>query len=182
VTIAYPMMDIVLLFVVLQALMFGTARQPVHKLLAASLLSMLVGDFIYDLLIQHNSYATGNPVDAGWLSAYVLLAVAAWHPSMERIAAPPTAPAAFDRRRLPRRCPRRLRLPRNSPLLQTSRGPLSTSSCWRDSPSHSSRSSSYACGGSSGGLAGQARVLQEALDSRGALEMKTYGIRPSMTH
>jgi diguanylate cyclase len=101
VTIAYPTMDIVLLFVVLQALMFGTARQPVHKLLATSLLSMLIADFIYDVLSQHNSYSTGNPVDAGWLIAYVLLAVAAWHPSMERIALPAPAPGTFDRRRLP---------------------------------------------------------------------------------
>jgi diguanylate cyclase (GGDEF)-like protein len=102
VTIAYPMMDIVLLFVVLQALLFGTARLPVHKVLATSLLSMLIADFIYDMLVQHNSYSTGNPVDAGWLIAYVLLAVAAWHPSMERIASPSVAASStFNRRRLP---------------------------------------------------------------------------------
>ena len=101
VTIAYPMMDIVILFVVLQALMFGVARQPVHKLLAASLLSMLVADFIYDVLTQHSSYSTGNPVDEGWLIAYVLIALAAWHPSMELSAATQTTSSTVDRHRLP---------------------------------------------------------------------------------
>jgi len=101
VTIAYPMMDIVVLFVVLQALMFDTSRLPFHKLLAASLLSMLVADFIYDVLTQHGSYSTGNPVDSGWLIAYVLLAVAVWHPSMERLTAISATPSTVDRRRLP---------------------------------------------------------------------------------
>jgi diguanylate cyclase (GGDEF)-like protein len=101
VTLAYPMMDIVILFVVLQALMFGVARQPVHKLLAASLLSMLVADFIYDVLTQRGGYSTGNPVDAGWLIAYVLIAVAAWHPSMATSGSTQLAPSSFDRNRLP---------------------------------------------------------------------------------
>jgi diguanylate cyclase len=101
VTIAYPMMDLAVFFIVLRALLFGNSRESVHKLLAASILSMLVADFVYDVLAQHGSYATGNPVDAGWLIAYVLLATAAGHPSAARSTAEPTAGAGAGRRRLP---------------------------------------------------------------------------------
>jgi diguanylate cyclase (GGDEF)-like protein len=97
----YPVMDIVVLFVVLRGLLFGSARQSVHKLLAGSILSMLIADFIYDLLVQHGSYSTGNPVDAGWLVAYVLLAVAACHPSTAEIARDSVVFDGLDRRRLP---------------------------------------------------------------------------------
>ena len=101
VTMAYPVMDIVVLFIVLRGLLFGNARRSVHKLLAASILSMLVADFIYDLLVQNGNYSTGNPVDAGWLIAYVLLAVAAVHPSMAQPTHDAIATDGFDRRRLP---------------------------------------------------------------------------------
>ena len=108
VTVAYPMMDIAVLFVVLRGLVFGAAREPAHRLLAASLLSMLIGDFVYDLLTQHGSYTTGNPVDATWLVAYVLVAVAALHPSVtyghgttRTSHGPPPTVQSSDRRRLP---------------------------------------------------------------------------------
>ena len=101
VTVAYPMMDIAVLFVVLRGLAFGTARLPVHRLLAGSLLSMLIGDFIYDLLVQHASYGTGNPVDAGWLLGYVLLGTAALHPSIARGDGGASRTTGVERRRLP---------------------------------------------------------------------------------
>jgi diguanylate cyclase (GGDEF)-like protein len=101
VTMAYPVMDIVVLFIVLRGLLFGNARNTVHKVLASSILSMLVADFIYDLLAQNGSYSTGNPVDAGWLIAYVLLAVAAAHPSMALPTSDAVSIDGVDRRRLP---------------------------------------------------------------------------------
>jgi Amt family ammonium transporter len=42
---------------------------------------MFLGDFIYDLLVLHNSYTTGNFVDGLYLLEYVLIAAAALHPS-----------------------------------------------------------------------------------------------------
>jgi diguanylate cyclase (GGDEF)-like protein len=101
VTVAYPMMDIAVLFVVLRGLIFGGARAPAHRLLAGSLFAMLVGDFVYDLLTQHGNYSTGNPVDASWLIAYVLVATAAMHPSAAPDRASRDARAPTDRRRLP---------------------------------------------------------------------------------
>jgi diguanylate cyclase (GGDEF)-like protein len=101
VTLAYPVMDIAILFVVIRGLMFGIAWRPVHRLLAGSLFSMLVGDFIYDVLTQHGSYSTGNPVDAGWLIGYVLVASGALHPSVADLLDESSRPSALDQRRLP---------------------------------------------------------------------------------
>jgi diguanylate cyclase len=149
--------------------MFGTARQPVHKLLAASLLSMLVGDFTYDVLVQHNSYSTGNPVDAGWLIAYVLLAVAAWHPSMERIAVPTAAPAAFDRRRLPVVAIAGFVSPAIL-LMSKLRGTSVDVGVLAALSIALSSLVVLRMWWLFGGLAGQARTLKEALEARGGLE------------
>lgn len=106
VTLAYPIMDVGLVYVIMQGLVSMPVRRTAHRLLAAGLVSMLVADFIYDVMNQYGSYSTGNPVDAGWLLSYVLLAAAALHPSM---AAPTAAADPFEaaasasdkRRRLP---------------------------------------------------------------------------------
>ena len=82
VVMAYPIMDLGILFIVIRSLLFGGARLPFHKILAVSMASMLMADFTYDLLVLHGGYAIGDPVDAGWLLNYLLLGVAALHPSM----------------------------------------------------------------------------------------------------
>jgi diguanylate cyclase (GGDEF)-like protein len=82
VILAYPVMDIALVFVVCRALLFGTYARPVHRILAAALIVMFVADFTYDLLALHNAYATGNPVDGLFLFNYLLMGVAALHPSV----------------------------------------------------------------------------------------------------
>ena len=82
VTLAYPIMDIALLFVLFRALLFGESRRTFHKFLAAAMIVMFMGDFIYDLLVLHNSYDTGNPSDALFLIEYLLIGVAALHPSV----------------------------------------------------------------------------------------------------
>jgi diguanylate cyclase (GGDEF)-like protein len=92
VILAYPVMDIALVFVVCRALLFGTYARPVHRLLAAALVVMFLADFTYDLLALHNSYATGSPVDGLFLFNYLLMGVAALHPSMA------DRPGADDRR------------------------------------------------------------------------------------
>ncbi len=82
VNLAYPALDLGVLFIVLQGLLFGVARREVHRLIAAAMIAMVVSDFAYDVLALHGSYAAGNPVDAGWLANYVLVGAAALHPSM----------------------------------------------------------------------------------------------------
>jgi diguanylate cyclase (GGDEF)-like protein len=100
VVLAYPLMDIGLLFIMLHSLVFGSSRLTYHRILAAALSCTLLADSAYDYLVQHGAYAIGNIVDSGWLLNYVLMAVAALHPSMAEV--PP--PRVFDptsRRRIP---------------------------------------------------------------------------------
>jgi diguanylate cyclase len=82
VIMAYPVMDLGILFIVIRSIVFGGARLPFQKILALSMASMLVADFTYDVLVLHGGYAIGDAVDAGWLLNYVLVGVAALHPSM----------------------------------------------------------------------------------------------------
>jgi diguanylate cyclase (GGDEF)-like protein len=102
VNLAYPALDLGVLFIVLQGLLFGGARRGVHRLIAAAMVAMVVSDFVYDVLELHGSYVAGNPVDAGWLVNYVLVGAASLHPSMARpmaTRAPARRPGAA--RRLP---------------------------------------------------------------------------------
>ncbi len=89
VNLAYPMMDVALVFIVLRSILFKESSQTYLRFLAAAMLIMFVGDFVYDLLTVHNSYTTGNIVDAFFLFEYVVIAVAALHPSMAQGAIPP---------------------------------------------------------------------------------------------
>jgi diguanylate cyclase (GGDEF)-like protein len=92
---SYPIMDIALFYVVLSAMLFGLRREPVDRLIGLALGVMLAGDFAYDLLELHGAYTNGDVIDVTWLLNYVLLAVAALHPSMvavgsrRRVATPP---------------------------------------------------------------------------------------------
>ena len=108
VDLAYPIMDIALLFILFRALLFGESRRTFHKLLAAAMIVMFVGDFIYDLLVLHNGYDTGNPSDALFLIEYVLIGVAALHPSVsggtseaEAVDVVSDRQVASDRHRIP---------------------------------------------------------------------------------
>ncbi len=94
VTMMYPIMDIGVLFIVFRALLAGTARRAADKIVILAVAAMLVADFIYDILQLHGSYQTGNLIDAGFLLNYVLLAVAALHPTM----ADPIAAASGEER------------------------------------------------------------------------------------
>jgi diguanylate cyclase (GGDEF)-like protein len=78
---AYPIMDIALVFVVFRTLLFRKSQSPSHRLIAAAMSVLFIGDFTYDLLVLHNSYTTGNAVDGLYLLEYVLIAAAALHPS-----------------------------------------------------------------------------------------------------
>ena len=47
---------------------------------------MLVADVGYDVLVLHDMYTPGGPIDAGWLVSYALFGIAAVHPSMNTVA------------------------------------------------------------------------------------------------
>ena len=70
-------------------------------LLVASFVALLAADVLYALQVAHATYAFGGPVDAIWMTSYLLIGVAALHPAR-----------AIDGRR--RRSPAMALLDRNS--------------------------------------------------------------------
>ena len=89
VAMAYPMMDLGVLFILASAFLAGGARRSNDRLLLLSVSAMLIADFVYDLLSLHDSYATGNAIDAAFLINYIVLAAAALHPSAAQPVADP---------------------------------------------------------------------------------------------
>lgn len=92
VMLAYPIFDIVLVFIVFRSLVFGGSKQAYCKLLAAALLALFLANTTYDLLALHNNYGTGSPVDGLALLGYALIGVAALHPSVGQRPASPAKP------------------------------------------------------------------------------------------
>lgn len=88
VTMLYPIMDLGVLTVVVGSIMIGTARRTSDRILVVAVAVMLVADFVYDLQVLHGGYSSDSPVNAGFLLNYVLLAVAAVHPSVGRVREP----------------------------------------------------------------------------------------------
>jgi len=82
VAMAYPIMDVALIFVLFRSVVFGSVRRTYHLWMVAAMTTMFVADFSFDLLVLHNAYQTGAFCDACFLLQYVLVAVAALHPSM----------------------------------------------------------------------------------------------------
>lgn len=104
VNLAYPMMDIALIFIIFRASVHGKFRYFFQRLVAVAIITVFTGDFIFDLLTLHNSYSNTNFVDAFFLFQYTLVAAAALHPSIanqEIATAPPEggAPPGEGRRR-----------------------------------------------------------------------------------
>jgi diguanylate cyclase (GGDEF)-like protein len=99
VILAYPIMDIALIFIVFRSLLFGVVGRPYHRLVAAALLILAAADFTQALLVLHDNTDTGRAVGAALLLAYVLVAAGALHPSVaEGIAVPPKQVPSIYRR------------------------------------------------------------------------------------
>jgi diguanylate cyclase (GGDEF)-like protein len=81
---SYPVMDLAVLAVLLRLLMTPGRRPTALLLVLVSFAVLLVGDAVYAVLQQTDSYAPGW-LDATWLFAYLGLGVAALHPSMREL-------------------------------------------------------------------------------------------------
>jgi PAS domain S-box-containing protein len=88
VSIAYPVMDLVLLVAMLGLVFASKSRLPAHYLLCASLAFLLIADTVYAAMQLADTYETGNPIDAGWMLSYVLFGAAALNPSMVDLSEP----------------------------------------------------------------------------------------------
>lgn len=82
ITMAYPVMDLGVLWVLAGAVLCGGAHRAAGRLMVGSVACMLVADFDYDLQLLHGSYGQHSAGDAAFLLAYVLVAAAGLHPSV----------------------------------------------------------------------------------------------------
>lgn len=94
--LAYPLLDVAVIFILCRALIFNPQKRPYEYFLTASMVIMASADFYFDYLVLHNHYATGNPSDALFLLQYVAFGVAALHPSMGLGAVPPSEHSSED--------------------------------------------------------------------------------------
>jgi signal transduction histidine kinase len=81
ISIAYPVMDLVV-FVAAVRLAVGAGRRgSVFRLLFLGTVAVLIADAIYGWRILQETYVQGSPLDAGWIAFYALFGAAALHPS-----------------------------------------------------------------------------------------------------
>ena len=81
VSAAYPTMDLVVFAVLVRLSLAGWSRSGASRLLVASFVALLVADMIYALGILNNTYAFGGPTDGLWMASYMLIGIAATHPT-----------------------------------------------------------------------------------------------------
>lgn len=85
VPIAYPALDLLLVAVGVRLLLGRGLRNPSFRLLAASVVGLLVADGLFAFASLHHTYGDGSWIDTGWLLSYALWGAAALHPSMSRL-------------------------------------------------------------------------------------------------
>jgi diguanylate cyclase (GGDEF)-like protein len=84
VTVSYPFADLLLLTVATFLVLGAGIRPPAYYLLVGGLAVNMVTDVGYAVMNVLDLYH-GGWIDGGWLLAYLLLGVAALHPSMRRL-------------------------------------------------------------------------------------------------
>jgi diguanylate cyclase (GGDEF)-like protein/PAS domain S-box-containing protein len=88
ISLAYPMMDIVMLGSVVRLALGPGEKAPAFYLLGLSLIALLAADVGFGLTTLAGAYQVGSPVDAGYTLSYVLWGAAALHPSMRLMSTP----------------------------------------------------------------------------------------------
>jgi len=88
VSVAYPLADVLLLAVAVRLALDGGQRRLSFHLISASIVCLLVTDFVYGLMILQGTYDHQLWLDAGWVGFYLLWGAAALHPSMAEIDQP----------------------------------------------------------------------------------------------
>ncbi|HET9740746.1 MAG TPA: EAL domain-containing protein [Solirubrobacteraceae bacterium] len=85
VSIAYPLGDILLLAAAIRLAVDAGKRAPAFYLLAGSIVTLLLTDFVYGLVTLNGTYTGQLTLDAGWIAFYLLWGAAALHPSMREL-------------------------------------------------------------------------------------------------
>jgi PAS domain S-box-containing protein len=102
-SIAYPLMDVMLLAVVARLAMGTGTRSASFYLIGIGIVSLLATDSVYGYIELHTGYGQGGLLDAGWLAYYLLWGVAALLPGMRRLEEPSleVRPTLTGRRLIP---------------------------------------------------------------------------------
>ena len=102
-SIAYPLMDILLLAVTARLIIGSGSRSPSFYLIGVGIVSLLVTDSVYGYIELHSGYGQGGLLDAGWLAYYLLWGTAALLPGMHQLdeRSPDARPTLTGRRLLP---------------------------------------------------------------------------------
>jgi PAS domain S-box-containing protein len=102
-SIAYPLMDVMLLAVAARLAMGSGSRSPSFYLIGIGILSLLATDSVYGYIELHSGYGQGGLLDAGWLAYYLLWGTAALLPGMRRLdeSSPGVRPILTGRRLVP---------------------------------------------------------------------------------
>jgi diguanylate cyclase (GGDEF)-like protein/PAS domain S-box-containing protein len=99
-SVAYPMMDILVLAVTARLWSDRGVRNASFHLLSLSLVPLLLADSLYGLIQLTGTWRLGSPVDIGWILFYVCWGAAGLHPSMRELDRPaPVATVKITRSR-----------------------------------------------------------------------------------
>jgi diguanylate cyclase len=82
-SLAYPVMDLAVLFVAMRLAVTLHRRHNALWLIICALFSLVVADVQFGVLNARDAFETGGLADAFWLGFYVLFALAALSPSMK---------------------------------------------------------------------------------------------------
>ncbi|MEV7625974.1 EAL domain-containing protein [Actinoplanes sp. NPDC089786] len=85
VSVGYPLGDVLSLAILLR-LLVAPGRSPQSlTVLAAGIVGLLASDVVYGLARLDTAWATGSPVEIGWILYYLFLGLAGLHPSMTQL-------------------------------------------------------------------------------------------------
>ncbi len=87
-SMAYPIVDLLLLTAAIKLAVDGGRRTPAVWLLGASLLSVFATDTVFSILQISPGYHPGSTLDIGWIAWYGFWGAAALHPSMADLSEP----------------------------------------------------------------------------------------------
>ena len=92
VSVAYPVMDLLVIAAAVRFALGSGARSPAALMLGVGVLCTIASDVAYNVALLSGTYAMPDPIDAGWLAAYTLWGAAALHPSAQTLLEPGAAP------------------------------------------------------------------------------------------
>ena len=100
-SVAYPLMDILVLGVVARLAAGAHRREPAFAFLLSAAAVLLLSDAVYGWRLLGGGHTTGGILDTGWAIYYALLGAGALHPSMRLLSEPgPEVDGRLTRARL----------------------------------------------------------------------------------